>query len=151
MQGVSRLMWFDQVIDVPWGQAILCLEGCQQYLIFHSLLIGNQCSLGVMWFWHLLLMPIHSYGVFITQVLSYANACMEYRGFVVHSRNLTAKLRNKCYSREMLIKTFRKFSSKYMDKLQIFDILNGSIIEDHCSQLPYTVICGPWTEYLYSH
>ena len=37
-EGVSRLVWPDEVTDVPWGQAILCLEDCQQYLIFYSLL-----------------------------------------------------------------------------------------------------------------
>ena len=70
-----------------------------------------------------------SYAVFISQVLKYANACMEYRDFVVHSRNLMEKLDNQFYSREVLIKTFRKFSRKYKDKLQKFDMPNTRIIE----------------------
>ena len=68
--------------------------------------------------------------VFISQVLRDANDCMEYRDFVVHSRNLIEKLGNQFYRREMLIKTFRKFRWKYKDKLQKVDIFNSRIIED---------------------
>ena len=54
---------------------------------------------------------------------------MEYRDFVVHLRNLIEKLRNQFYSRELLIKTFRKFSRKYRDKVQKLDISNARTIE----------------------
>ena len=36
-EGANAMMWPDEVTDVPGGQAILYLEGCQQYLILYSL------------------------------------------------------------------------------------------------------------------
>ena len=75
-----------------------------------------------------------SCGVFISQVLRYANTCMAYRDVVVHSGNLIEKLRNQVYGREMLIKTFRKCCRKYVDKVQKFDISNARVIEDLFSQ-----------------
>ena len=81
----------------------------------------------------------HNYGVFIYQVLPYANACMDYRDCVGPSKTPIAKLRNQFYSGDILRKTFRKLDRKYQVKFEKFDISTAS---DH------VIVCGAWTKCL---
>ena len=58
-----------------------------------------------------------SYGVFISQLLRYSTACMEYKDFAARCEVLVEKLVRQNYERKELLKTFKRFMKKYKDRI----------------------------------
>ena len=62
-----------------------------------------------------------SYGVFISQLLRFAIACMFLQDFIERSHNLIGKLISQGYTKEGLHKTFSKFHRKYNNVLEKYN------------------------------
>ena len=58
-----------------------------------------------------------AYGVFISQLIRYAQACTSYECFILRARRLSSKLLKQGYLVERLKSSFRKFYGRYGDPI----------------------------------
>ena len=63
-----------------------------------------------------------AYGVFISQLIRYSTACMEYIDFVTRSRSLVTKLMGQHYDRCELKRAYMKFTKTYKDHMSKYDV-----------------------------
>ena len=70
-----------------------------------------------------------SYGVFISQLIRYSVACLNYTDFIGRCKSLVAKLEKQNYDYGELQKTFKKFARKYHESLQKYERSTNKIME----------------------
>ena len=58
---------------------------------------------------------VHAYGVFVTQLISYARVCSKYEDFLFRRSILLSKLLKQGYSSRKLQTTFRKLYGRHTD------------------------------------
>ena len=63
-----------------------------------------------------------AYGVFISQLIRYAQTCSSYECFILRARRLSSKLSKQGYHVERLKSSFRKFYSRYGDLIQQYEV-----------------------------
>ena len=71
-----------------------------------------------------------SYGVFISQLIRYSVACMNYTDFITRCKSLVDKLEKQHFSYGELQKTFKKFARKYHELLAKYEKSKDIIMED---------------------
>ena len=71
-----------------------------------------------------------SYGVYISQILRYSIACMDYSDFVKRSQMLSKKLIQQHYEKHRLKNTLRKTFVRYPNIPSKYDVNSDSIVCD---------------------
>ena len=71
-----------------------------------------------------------AYGVFISQLIRYSRACSSYECFILRARRLSRKLLKQGYLAERLKSSFRKFSGRYGDLIQQYEVSLSRMLND---------------------
>ena len=71
-----------------------------------------------------------SYGVFISQLIRYSMACMDYNDFIIRCRSLVEKLTQQHFDKQQLKRTYMKFSKRYSDMIMKYAKPKATITED---------------------
>ena len=71
-----------------------------------------------------------AYGVFISQLIRYAQACSSYECFILRVRRLSSNLLKQGYLMERLKSSFRKFYGRYGDLIQQYEASLSRMIND---------------------
>ena len=71
-----------------------------------------------------------AYGVFIFQLIRYAQACSSYGCFILRARWLSSKLLIQGYLAERLKSSFRKFYGRYGDLIQQYEVSLSQMLND---------------------
>ena len=94
------------------------------------------------------------YGVFVSQLISYARVCSKYEDFLLRGSILVSKLLKQGYSSRKLQTTFRKFYGRHTDLVHKFDtsvshMLNGMftkcdirLVSSYFGQIMTGATCG---------
>ena len=71
-----------------------------------------------------------AYGVFISQLIRYAQACSSYECFILRARRLSSKLLKQGYLVERLKSSFRKFYGRYGDLIEQYGVTLSRMLND---------------------
>ena len=70
------------------------------------------------------------YGVFISQLISYARACSSYECFILRAARLSSKLLGQGYVMERLKSSLRKFHGRYGDLIKHYEVSLSQMLPD---------------------
>ena len=71
-----------------------------------------------------------AYGVFISRLIRYAQACSSYECFILRARRLSSKILKQGYLVERLKSSFRKFYGRYGDLIQQYEVSLSRMLND---------------------
>ena len=81
-----------------------------------------------------------SYGVYISQLIRYARACVAYENFSSRAQLLTNKLMSQGYNESRLKSSFRKFYGRYNDLVCDYGLSLTYMLNDLFHTFSYSVV-----------
>ena len=76
---------------------------------------------------------IHSapaYGVYVSQLICYARACLNYQDFMERGKALTTRLLSQGYQITKLVATLKKFCERHHDLVNPYNVVVSRIVSD---------------------
>jgi hypothetical protein len=74
-----------------------------------------------------------AYGVYISQLISYARASSNYSDFLKRRLHLRNRILDQGYYKIRLIRSLEKFIFRYQDIVEMYSVSAETIINDACS------------------
>ena len=71
-----------------------------------------------------------AYGVYVSQLISYARACSNYQDFMERGELLTTKLLNQGYQTSKLVATLKKFYGRHQDLVNPYNVTVSRIVSN---------------------
>ena len=71
-----------------------------------------------------------AYDVYVSQLIRYARACLNYQDFMEHGKVLTTKLLSQGYQKTKLVTTLKKFSGRHHDLVNPYNVAVSRIVSD---------------------
>ena len=71
-----------------------------------------------------------AYGVYVSQLIRYARACLNYQDFMERGKVLTTKLLSQGYQKTKLVTTLKKFYGRHHDLVNPYKVAVSRIVSD---------------------